>query len=229
MSAITKSLCVIIQSRLSSERLPAKMLKPLGDTNLFQLAIRKVKESGIPMEDFFVSVYEPELIEVALGERVNIFERTKESAIAESEVGTMYEWYKLLPYEHVMMINPCLPFLKPETIKKFHHSFNVTAADSMFAVTTKKNYYWNADYELVTPWPEGQELLNTKAVEHTYEAAHALYGSRMDLIGKGKFMGDHKGIWKRGNPILMPIEEEEAFDIDYPWQFELVRGKYETK
>ena len=83
------------------------MLKPLGDTNLFQLAIRKVKESGIPMEDFFVSVYEPELIEVALGERVNIFERTEESATAESEVGTMFEWYNKLPYEHVVMGNPC--------------------------------------------------------------------------------------------------------------------------
>ena len=45
---------------------------------------RKVKESGIPMEDFFVSVYEPELIEVAMGEKVNIFERTEESATAES-------------------------------------------------------------------------------------------------------------------------------------------------
>ena len=220
MKSITKDLCVVIQARLSSERLPAKMLKPLGDTNLFQLAIRKVKKSGIPMEHFFVSVYEPELIEVALGEKVNVFERTT----AESEVGTMYEWYKLLPYEHVMMINPCLPFLKPETIKKFHHSFNVTAADSMFAVTKKKNYYWNADYEMVTPWPEGQELLNTKAVEHTYEAAHALYGSRMDIIGEGKFM-NHPFV--RGDPILMPIEEEEAFDIDYPWQFELARGKYE--
>ena len=227
MKSITKDLCIVIQSRLSSERLPAKMLKPLGDTNLFQLAIRKVKESGIPMEDFYVSVYEPELIEVALGEQVNIFERTKESATAESEVGTMFEWYNKLPYKHVMMINPCLPFLKPETIKKFYDTFKISGVVSMFAVTKKKNYYWNADYELVTPWPDGQELLNTKAVEHTYEAAHALYGSPMDLIGEGKFMGDHEGNWKRGNPILMPIEEEEAFDIDYPWQFELARGKYE--
>ena len=97
----------------------------------------------------------------------------------------------------------------------------------MFAVTKKKNYYWNADYELVTPWPEGQELLNTKAVEHTYEAAHALYGSPMYLIGEGKFMGDHEGTWKRGNPILMPIGEEEAFDIDYPWQFDLAKGVFE--
>jgi len=205
------------------------MLKPLGNTNLFQLAIQKVKDSGVPMEDFYVSIMEPELIEVALGERVNIFERTKESATAESKVGTMYEWYNLLPYEHVMLINPCLPFLKPETIRLFYNTFMVTAADSMFAVTEKKNYYWNADYEMVTPWPEGQELLNTKEVEVTYEAAHALYGSRMDIIGKGRFMGDHEGNWKRGNPILFPIAEKEGFDIDYPWQYEMAKATYEAK
>ena len=200
------------------------MLKPIGNTNLFRLAIQKVKDSGIPLENFYVSVMEPELLEAAIDERVNIFERTKESAISESKVGTMYEWYNLLPYEHVMLINPCLPFLKPKTIRSFYDTFMVTAADSMFAVTEKKNYYWNANYELVTPWPEGQELLNTKEVEHTYEAAHALYGSRMDIIGEGKFM-NHPFV--RGNPILFPIAEEEAFDIDYPWQFELARGRYE--
>ena len=66
------------------------MLKPIGNTNLFRLAIQKVKDSGIPLENFYVSVMEPELLEAAIDERVNIFERTKESAISESKVGTMY-------------------------------------------------------------------------------------------------------------------------------------------
>mgnify|MGYP003146639024 CR=1 FL=1 len=95
------------------------MIKPLGHTNLFRLAIQKVKQSGIPLVDFYVSVREPELVDIAFDQRVNVFERTNASAKAESDVGTMYEWYNLIPYKYVMLINPCLPFLKSSTIKKY--------------------------------------------------------------------------------------------------------------
>ena len=95
------------------------MIKPLGHTNLFRLAIQKVKQSGIPLVDFYVSVRESELADIAFDQRVNVFGRSAESSAAESDVGTMYEWYNLMPYEYVMLINPCLPFLKSSTIKKF--------------------------------------------------------------------------------------------------------------
>ena len=201
------------------------MIKPLGHTNLFRLAIQKVKQSGIPLVDFYVSVREPELVDIAFDQRVNVFERTNASAKAESDVGTMYEWYNLIPYKYVMLINPCLPFLKSSTIKKFYDKFLTGDMSSLFAVTKRKEYFWDEEGSMVTPWPEGQELLNTKAVGVTYEAAHALYGSSMEIIGEGKFMGD----FSKGNPELFPISEEEAFDIDYPWQFEMARAKYEMQ
>ena len=71
---------------------------------------------------------------------------------------------------------------------------------------------------MVTPWPEDQTIMNTKAVEPTYKAAHVLYASRMDIIKDNKFMGD---FFKEGDIKLFPMNELEAFDIDYDWQFTL--------
>ena len=76
---------------------------------------------------------------------------------------------------------------------------------------------------MVTPWPEGQTLLNTKAVEPTYEAAHVLYASPMDLIKDYKYMGDFT---EPGGIKLFPMAELEAFDIDYEWQFKVAETLY---
>ena len=42
--------------------------------------------------------------------------------------------------------------------------------------------------------------MNTKAVTPTYEGAHCLYASRLDLIGQGSFMG--KAPFKKDNPEI---------------------------
>ena len=63
--------------------------------------------------------------------------------------------------------------------------------------------------------------MNTKAVEPTYKAAHVLYASRMDIIKDYKFMGDFQ---KEGGIKLFPMNELEAFDIDYEWQFKIAEA-----
>jgi CMP-N-acetylneuraminic acid synthetase len=98
--------------------------------------------------------------------------------------------------------------------------------DGMFSVVERKNYFWNTKGEMLNKWPEGQDLLNTKAVETTYEAGHCLYGSKMSDIGKGKWVGS----WtKKNDPVLFPVSEFEAFDIDEQWQFDLVKSYYEKQ
>jgi len=76
---------------------------------------------------------------------------------------------------------------------------------------------------LVTPWPEGQTIMNTKAVEPTYEAAHCLYASRRDLIAEHMFMGVFE---EPGGISLFDVPELEAFDIDEPWQFKVAEKLY---
>ena len=88
----------------------------------------------------------------------------------------------------------------------------------------KKNYFWNQSGDLLTPLTE--DVMNTKTVQETYEAAHCLYAGRLDKIGQGIWMGD----FNKPNDIkLYPVSEQEALDIDYPWQFELCEKLWESK
>jgi hypothetical protein len=65
--------------------------------------------------------------------------------------------------------------------------------------------------------------MNTKYVDVTFEAAHALYAGRLARIGQGVWMGRMD---RPGEVELFPMEEEECLDIDYPWQFRLAECRY---
>jgi CMP-N-acetylneuraminic acid synthetase len=196
------------------------MIKPFANTTLTDLGIQKVLNSKIiPEENFYLSVYEEELKDIAKDTGVQIFERSYESANAESTVTGIYEWHDKLPYKYVVLISACTPLLKTETIDKFVEKYMNSDSDGLFGVIGKKQYYWNEEGDMITNWPEGTTIMNTKVVETTYEAAHCLYASRMDTIKDEIWMGDAP--FTKGNPELFEIDELEVFDIDYPWQFEV--------
>ena len=214
-----KDILFVIQARLNSQRVPNKMLKPFKGTNLFRHAMTKVLLSDyIPKENFYVSVYEEELVKEAEQLGVNIFKRSYESANNDNSLKKIYEWHDKLPFKYVIKINGCSPFLKTDTINDFTKQFIKQEEENLFGVIEQKDYFWNKEGLMVTPWPEDQTIMNTKAVESTYKAAHVLYASRMDIIKDNKFMGD---FFKEGDIKLFPMNELEAFDIDYDWQFTL--------
>jgi len=218
-------ICVIIQARLGSQRIPQKMIKPFAETTLFDLSIKKVLDSEfIPKENFYVSIHEKELLDIASVHGANVFLRSEKSANSEGTPMTdMYEWWDKLPFEYCVLVNGCTPFLETATIDGFVKAYMNSSSDGLFGVMAKKNYFWNKEGQLQTPWPEDQACMNTKVVQTTYEAAHCLYAGRMDLIKDGIWMGDFQ---KPGDIELYPMEERECLDIDYPWQFELCETLY---
>lgn len=221
------SIAIVVQARLNSQRVPQKMIRPFAGTTLFDLVLSKVKQA-LPskQEHIWASVYEPELADIAKKQGVNIFGRSRASANNDNSLQMIYEWHDKLPseYKYVMLVSGCNPLLKPETIRDFYNKFNSQEEENLFAVIEKKQYYWNKEGALVTPWPEGQTIMNTKAVEPTYEAAHVLYASRLDIIKDDRFMGDFQA---PGGIKLFTMPELEAFDIDYEWQFTIGEKLYE--
>lgn len=215
----------IVQARLNSERLPNKMLRPFAGSNLFSILLDKLLSSKIiPSENIYASVYEDELFEEAnIKRNIRTFRRSYESANNDSDITKIFEWHDKLPYKYVIIISACNPLLKIETIDGFVKQFIEQKENNLFAVIEKKQYYWNKEGIMTTPWPKGQTLLNTKAVEPTYEAAHVLYASPMNLIKDYKYMGDFS---KPGGVKLFTIPELEAFDIDYEWQFQVAETLY---
>lgn len=222
------SIAIVVQARLNSQRVPQKMIRPFAGTTLFDIVLDKVKEALPSKQDnIWASVYEPELVDIAKSKAVNIFNRSRVSANNDNSLQAIYEWHDKLPsnYKYVMLISGCNPLLEPKTIRDFYNKFNIQKEENLFAVMEKKQYYWNKEGSLVTPWPEGQTIMNTKAVEPTYEAAHVMYASRLDLIKQDKFMGDFQA---PGGIKLFEMPELEAFDIDYEWQFKIAEKLYES-
>jgi CMP-N-acetylneuraminic acid synthetase len=210
--------CVIVQARLGSERVPQKMIRPFAGTTLMDICLKKLGNSKvIPRENIFASVYEQELIEITKNHKINVFNRSKESADSEgTPMSLMYEWWDKLPYKYCILVNACAPFLSLLTIENFYKKYLEIKNQGLFGVIEKKNYFWNKECSLITPWPEDQAVMNTKYVETTYEAAHCLYAGNMNMIGSGIWMGDFS---KPGDIKLYNMSEKEVFDIDYEWQF----------
>ena len=213
-------LCVVVQSRLNSERVPRKMIRPFGGISLFENVINIIQKTKLAKNNFYVSVYEQELKDIAKNKGVEIFHRSEKSAESEAiSVKELFEWWDKLPFIYVIVINGCCPFLKPETIDNFIETYLKSDSDGMFGVIEKRNYYWNKIGELITNWPN-DEGLNTKRVEITYEAAHCLYASRLDIIRKNMWMGDLNTI------RIYPMNDFEAFDIDHKWQFDMAEAMF---
>jgi CMP-N-acetylneuraminic acid synthetase len=202
------------------------MIKPFAGTTLVDVAIEKILDSSIiPKENFYFSVHEQELQEIGRKHGVNIFERSYKSAKSENGILDIYEWHNKLDYKYVVLVSACLPFLTVETIDAFVEAYMNTDSGGMFAVMAKKQYYWDSDKKMISNWPLEQKLMNTKTMTVTYEAAHCLYASKMDIIKDGFWMDDKLP----PNPELFVVEEEEVLDVDYEWQFKVCEALYKDK
>ena len=106
-------ICILVQARLSSERVPGKMLKPFAGTTLMDILFEKLRNSKIiKIKNVYLSAYEDELKNVGKKYNINIFHRSKKSSMSEgSPLYEMFEWHNKLPYKYVVKLNALLPHL----------------------------------------------------------------------------------------------------------------------
>jgi CMP-N-acetylneuraminic acid synthetase len=218
-------ICIIVQARLGSQRVPGKMTRSFAGSTLVDILFKKLKQSTvIPQNQIYFSAYEPELKEIATKHSINIFNRSKQSAFSEGNpLSEIYEWHDKLPFKYTILISACNPLLKIETIDNFIKSFIESNKEGGFAVFEKKTYYWDKENNPITNWGDSR-IMNTKFVEPIYEAAHCLYASRLDIIKDGFWMDTNLP----PKPELFIMDELEAFDIDYEWQFKIGEQLYEN-
>ena len=220
-----EDVCVIVQARLSSQRCPRKMIRPFAGTTLMDICLKKLIDSNIPNENIWASVHEQELKDLCGKYSINIFNRSLSSAMSEGTPMTeLYEWWDKIPYKNVVLVNACAPFLKSETIEKFYFDYCKSKEQGMFGVVEKKNYYWDEDGRFLTPMTEA--VMNTKTAKIIKEAAHCLYAGSLEKIGRGIWMGDFNS---PGDIKLWSMDEEEIFDIDYEWQFEMYESLFKSR
>ena len=225
-----KDVCFIVQARTQSTRVPNKMLKPFANSNLFEITVNKIIQSSfIPKDNFYLSIMDNELIEIAKKYNVNYFIRSEESTQEPVTLPKVFEWHNKLPFKYFVIINACNPLLKIETIENFTKQFIKSNSKGQFGVFEKKTFLFNNEGAMINRFFGDDKYLatlETKFVETCYEAAHSLYAGTMEDISKEIYMGSFKN---PGDPEFFIMDEIECFDIDWPWQFEIAEKLYLNK
>lgn len=220
----------VVQARTGSTRVKNKMLRPFVDSNLFEIAIKKVMNSKIiPMRNFYLSIMDKELFDIAMKYQLNTFERSIESVQEPVTLQKVFEWHDELPFKYFVIINACNPILSVETIDNFVNAFLKSESNGMFGVFEKKTFLFDSEHRMMNKFngpDKYMATLETKFVETTYEAAHSLYAGKMTDISKDIYMGTFK---EKGNPDFFVMDEIECFDIDWPWQLEIAEVMYKQR
>lgn len=225
-----KEIVFILGCRVNSSRIIKKMIRPFGDSNLFEIAIKKMLSLNIPKENIYIAIGDKELIDIAKKYNVNIFYRSEKSINSSVlDIREAFEWcYPFSKkFKYFFWLNGCQPFLTTETINNFINTFIQSNNRSIISVNETKNYFWNNDKELDKNNFKHDEKIenfafNTKYVNPTYMASHSLQIGKLDDLVNGLWLGT----FKKNDPELFVVDEEESFDIDYPWQFEMAEYKY---
>jgi N-acylneuraminate cytidylyltransferase len=219
--------CVVIQARTESTRVPNKMLRPFADSCLFEIAVQKILDSSIiPKDNFYLSILDKELFEIAEKYDVNTYKRSRESCQEPIILQKVFEWHQELPYKYFILVNACNPILSIATIDEFVNTFLESRSNGLFGVFEKRTFLFDSNHKMMNDFYGDDKYLatlETKLVETTYEAAHSLYAGRLEDIGNGIYMGTFK---EKKSPEFFVMDEIECFDVDWPFQFDLAEIMY---
>lgn len=221
-----KKITCMVNARLASERVPKKMLAPFAGSCLLEIALRKLIGCDfLDKDQLYLGAYDEEIKEVGRMLGVNIYNRSYESTLEPVTMDVLYKWLYDIDCDYVLEINPCNPLLEVETINNALKVFQANDYASLFSVVKRHNFFFDKDSNMINEFHGDKKYLpslETKLVGPLYEAGHCIYIWKADRVRNEGVRWD----LKKDDPYLFEIPPGEAFDIDYPWQFELAEYAY---
>ena len=196
-------------SRISSVRCSNKMIRPFAGTTLTDVFLSKL---GKLKRNIFFAGYEEVFQEKCQAHGVPFVKRSRRSAWVDEPASEIYSFLVDQPYEYLLQVNACIPFLRTKTIIDF---LEACASDRRpaFGVFRVKDYFVHLDG---TPINFSNDLttINTKAVSPVYEFAHVFYFFSREYFAKNGWYWD----WSDVRYIEIP-DGLETFDIDTEEEF----------
>lgn len=213
------SLGIFIAGRLSSERLPNKLILPIGDSSLWEMACEKLNQVAF-YYDCFVLAEEGILCEIASRyNNLKIVVRDKNTAKVDSPLSYIFKDLEGIEKDHLMFLNPCLSFLSAESIIKYADNFVNERMSYATSVKPYKNWLFDRNNEPLLPID--YEVLSTKDIEPMHQAAHCFHiFDKNEFFKTGKMLVDGHG--------LIEVKEEETIDVDTLMDYKYVRWLHEN-
>ena len=217
---MNKKVGVFIPARLSSERLPNKLILPMGDSCLFEIACKKLNNISNKFNKYAL-LYDKGLINIAKKyTNIKIIIRSKESAMAETPLSFLFEGMKNVEDTHLMFLNPCLAFLKKETIEKTLEDFQNSSADYGTSVKPLQNWIMDKDGNVINEI--NYKELTTKKIDPLWQFAHCFH-----IFNKDEFFED--GYMLKDGFKMLPVDEDETTDVDTYNDYLFAKWRYENE
>jgi CMP-N-acetylneuraminic acid synthetase len=202
---------IFMPGRLASARCPQKLIAPIGDTCLWEIACKRVKDINA---DVYALTCDKELIDIAEAHGVNVIEREYATAHADSPTQYVFKDITQIDATHLMFLNPCFAFLKAETINKIVEDFELNEYDYATSVKPFHNFVFDKNTNPLTPIDYAD--INTKFVRDLYEMAHCFH-----IFNKQNFFED--GQMLKSGHALYEIKGYELIDVDTAEELDYVR------
>ena len=207
---------IFMPGRLGSERLPNKLILPIGDTCLWEIACEKLDSVSNDFEKcVLVSEEDTELIEIAERfDSIKIIYRNPDTAKADFPLNYVFGDIVEMESDIVMFLNPCLLFLSARSID------TALKRDVNYCESVKVFNSWIYDRHGYSQMTLDYTMMNTKYLPSMLEAAHAFR-----IFDKNNFLTTGK--MSKEKPSLYYITKKESIDVDTLEDYEYAKWRYE--
>ncbi len=219
-----RKISAVINARLSSTRVPKKLIRPFGGSTLIEIALEKLNRMDF-FEHRYLAVADAELIEI--GRRYpNVEVLVRDPASIQAGVNppsVSYAHFLKVPTEYIFIFNPCQPLLSIELIKKAYDYFQSTAFQSYTSVIPTRDWIFDESGDCLTR--KDPNNYTTNKGEVFFKAAHSFH-----IVGK-TFFAEHGYLWtwSKDDPHLLEIDPNEIIDVDTELDFAIANSAYMLK
>jgi len=210
-------------AREGSTRTKNKMIRPFGNSTLFEIYLRKFEEISCldhPFSNIIIAINKNDQIlwDLSKQSSIKIQERSDFSVKEASLPADIHEYLQYYDEEYVMWVNACFPFLNPRTIIKVAQTFiKDKKIKSLHCVKERKNWFWD---------PKTKKPITLEKKFHTmtqdsksiYESVHCFH-----IFNIKRILTENK-LWEfqLNDPYLHVVPETlEFFDIDTEEEFKI--------
>lgn len=207
-----------------SERVPGKNMRPLCGRPLFHWIMTSLSSSEY-IKEIIINTDSNKIAKSAQNNfTVTIHMRPNHLLNIQSNEANQIMEYDLSQTdgEYFIQLHSTNPLLRTETIDSAIESFfeHKEEYDSLMSVTTLQNRYYWSDGSPINHDPE--KLIKTQELPVIYEENSNIY-----IFTRSMFMKYKNRVGKR--PLLFPIDQFEAVDIDVEFDFFVAEALMERR
>lgn len=213
---------IFIPARTTSNRLPKKLLLPFGESNLFDIACKKISELPDRFGKYAL-VCESELIEIAESHGLKILLRDIETINMDDPIVKVMGAVSQAEETYLMFLNPCLAFYTTEMILDTLESFEILLKNGIeYATSVKPFHNWIFDNNGNSITPINYKELNTKNIIGLTQAAHCFH-----IFNKDEFLKTGQML-KEGHGLIN-VPEIATIDVDTLEEYNYAKWRWENE